>query len=203
MREEEVLEIFEKTGALLEGHFLLSSGLHSSQYFQCAKVLQYPQYAEELAEDIAGHFSGVDVDFVIAPALGGLIIGHEVARAMKTRFIFTERAGEEDVMTLRRGFDIEVGEKALIVEDVLTTGRSLREVLKLLQGESVKVVGIGFIVDRSGGQVKFGVEKYAVLEMPVVTHTPEECPLCAKNIPIERPGSRKMKVFSSPEEETE
>jgi len=192
MNESEILKIFVDTGALLEGHFLLSSGLHSSQYFQCARVLQYPQYAEELGADIAEQFNDYDIDFVISPAMGGIIIGHEVARALKTRFIFTERSKETDEMALRRGFDIEEGEKALIVEDVLTTGRSVREVVKLLQRENVHLVGTGFIVDRSNNRVKFGVPKYAVLEMPVVTYKPEECPLCKKGIPISKPGSRKM-----------
>ncbi len=191
MNESEIIKIFTDTGALLEGHFLLSSGLHSSQYFQCARVLQYPQYAEELGEDIAEYFNDYDIDFVISPAMGGIIIGHEVARALKTRFIFTERSRETDEMTLRRGFDIEEGEKGLIVEDVLTTGRSVREVIKLLQRENVHLVGTGFIVDRSDNRTKFGVPKYAVLKMPVVTYRPEECPLCKKGIPISKPGSRK------------
>lgn len=194
MEEKDVLEIFENTDALLEGHFLLSSGLHSSQYFQCARVLQYPQYAEELAEDIAAHFFDEDVDFVISPALGGLIIGHEVARSMKTRFVFTERSKETDEMVLRRGFDIEEGEKALIIEDVLTTGGSVREIIKLLQKEAVDVVGTGFIVDRSNN-VKFGVPKYAVYQIPVIVYQPEECPLCKKGVPIDRPGSRKKKLI--------
>jgi len=175
----------------MEGHFLLSSGLHSGQYFQCAKVLQYPQYAEELAEDIASHFQDVDVDVVVAPAMGGIIIGHEVARAMKCRFIFTERDPQTDEMTLRRGFDIEEGEKVLIVEDVLTTGKSVREVIQLLKKERADLQGIGFIVDRSGGKVRFGTRKYAILEMPVVNYNPDNCPLCEKGMPIQKPGSRK------------
>ena len=195
MEEKDVLEIFEKTRALLEGHFLLSSGLHSSQYFQCARVLQYPQYAEEFATDISASFRDVDVDLVISPVMGGIIIGHEVARAMKTRFIFTERAKDTDEMVLRRGFDMEDGEKALVIEDVLTTGGSVREILKLLNKEGVEVVGTGFIVDRSASKVKFGVPKYAVLEMPVVVYQPNECPLCEKGVPIGRPGSRKKKLM--------
>ena len=194
MEEREVLEIFENTDALLEGHFLLSSGLHSSQYFQCARVLQYPQYAEELAADIAAHFHVEDVDLIISPALGGLIIGHEVARSMKTRFVFTERSKETDEMVLRRGFDFEEGEKALIIEDVLTTGGSVREIIKLLQKEGIIVVGTGFIVDRSN-DVNFGVPKYAVHQIPVVVYKPEECPMCKKGVPIDRPGSRKKKLI--------
>ena len=194
MEQNDILEIFEKTNSLLEGHFLLSSGLHSPQYFQCARVLQYPQYAEELAEDIAAHFPGVDVDLVISPALGGLIIGHEVARVMKTRFIFTERSKEKDEIVLRRGFDLEEGEKALIIEDVLTTGGSVHEMLKLLKKESIEVVGNGFIIDRSNNAVKFGVPKYSILELPAIVYPPEECPLCEKGLPIDRPGSRKKKI---------
>jgi len=195
METKDVLEIFEKTSALLEGHFLLSSGLHSSQYFQCARVLQYPQYAEELATDIVAFFRDVDVDLVISPAMGGIIIGHEVARAMKTRFVFTERSKDTDEMVLRRGFDLEEGEKALVIEDVLTTGGSVREILKLLSKEGVEVIGTGFIVDRSANKIKFGVPKYAVLEMPVVVYRPEGCPLCEKSLPIDRPGSRKKKLI--------
>ena len=195
MEQSEILEIFEKTQALLEGHFLLSSGLHSPQYFQCAKVLQYPQYAEEIAEDIARHFSDSDIDAVVSPALGGIIIGHEVARALKTRFIFTERSPDTDQMTLRRGFDLEEGEHVLIVEDVLTTGGSVREVLRLLQKENVQPVGVAFIVDRSGNKVKFGIPKYSVLEIPLVVYKPEECPLCKKGIPLVKPGSRKKKLI--------
>ncbi len=191
MEHNEVIEIFEKTQGFLEGHFLLSSGLHSSQYFQCARVLQYPQYAEELAEDIAGHFTNKNIDLVIAPAVGGLIIGHEVARVMKTRFVFTERSKETDEMVLRRGFDFEEGEKALVIEDVLTTGRSIREILKLIQKEGSEVVGIGFIIDRSNNSVKFGIPKYAIFELPAIIYQPTECPLCEKGLPIDKPGSRK------------
>ena len=195
MEQNDILEIFEKTQGLLEGHFLLSSGMHSQQYFQCARVLQYPQYAEELADDIASHFTNKDVDLVISPAMGGLIIGHEVARELKARFVFTERSSDSGEMALRRGFDLEEGEKALVVEDVLTTGGSVREVVKLLQKENVEVVGVGFIVDRSSGKVKFSMPKYAILELPVVVYQPEECPLCEKGIPIDRPGSRKKKLI--------
>lgn len=193
MDQPEILEIFEKTQGLLEGHFLLSSGLHSPQYFQCARILQYPQYAEELAQDIAAQFTDLDIDLVVAPAMGGLIIGHEVARAMKCRFIFTERSKDLDEMVLRRGFDVESGEKALIVEDVLTTGGSVREVLKLLQKESIKTVGAAFVIDRSGESVKLAVRKYAILTMPAITYDPDNCPLCEKNVPLERPGSRKRR----------
>ena len=191
MKQNEIIKIFRDTGALLEGHFLLSSGLHSSQYFQCARVLQYPQYAEELGADIAGYFNDYTIDFVISPAMGGIIIGHEAARALKARFIFTERSKETDEMILRRGFDIEEGENGLIVEDVLTTGRSVRELVNLLRKENARLVGTGFIVDRSSNRVKFGTPKYAILEMPLVTYPPEDCPLCKKGIPISKPGSRK------------
>lgn len=194
MEQNDILEIFEKTQGLLEGHFLLSSGLHSSQYFQCARVLQYPQYAEELAEDIASNFTNKDVDLVISPAVGGLIIVHEVARSMKCRFVFTERVQDSDEMALRRGFDLEEGEKALIIEDVLTTGGSVREVLKLLQKESVEPVGVGFIVDRSDNKVKFSVPKYSILEMPVLVYELDDCPHCEKGVPIDRPGSRKKRI---------
>lgn len=194
MDQNEILEIFEKTGGFLEGHFLLSSGLHSPQYFQCARVLQYPQYAEELAQDIAAQFGSKDIDLVIAPAMGGLILGHEVARAVKCRFVFTERSKDNDEMVLRRGFDLDRGEKALIIEDVLTTGGSVRELLKLLHREDVEIQGIGFIIDRSANKVKFSAKKYAILEMPAVVYEADDCPLCEKGVPIDRPGSRKRKI---------
>jgi len=194
MDRNEILAIFEKTQALLEGHFLLSSGLHSPQYFQCAKVLQYPLYAEEIAEDIAEHYADKNIDVVVSPAMGGIIIGHEVARALKTRFVFTERDPQTDQMTLRRGFELEEGEKALIVEDVLTTGGSVREVLKLLQQEGAEPVGVAFIVDRSSNRAKFGIPKYSVLEIPLVVYEPEECPLCKKGVALVKPGSRKKKL---------
>jgi len=189
LKQEEILDIFTRTGALLEGHFLLTSGLHSPQYFQCALVLQYPQYGELLCRQIAGHFSNKAIDLVIAPAIGGILVSYEVGRFLNCRAIFAEREGE--VMRLRRGFKINPGERVLVVEDVVTTGGSVKEVIELVRKAEAKVVGVGFIVDRSGGEVDFGVEKYSLLQLKVVTYKPEECPLCKEGLPVVKPGSRK------------
>jgi len=191
MEKEQALEIFRKTQALLEGHFLLTSGLHSPQYFQCAKVLQYPSYTERLCNEIASHYTNDKIDVIVSPAIGGIVVGQEVARLLGCRAIFAER--ENGVMTLRRGFEIHAGERALVVEDVVTTGGSIKEVIQLCRAAGGHVVGVGFIVDRSAGQVAFDVPKFSVLEMEVVTYKPETCPLCQQGIPIEKPGSRKIK----------
>jgi len=185
---EEVLKIFKETGALLEGHFLLTSGLHSSKYFQCAKVLQYPEYAEILCRQIARHFYTSEVELVISPAIGGIIVGYEVARQLEARNIFAEREG--GVMKLRRGFEIKPGERVLVCEDVVTTGGSVFEVIELVKNAGGKLVGVGCIVDRSGGKIDFGIRFASVVRLEVPTFKPEECPLCKEGIEIEKPGSR-------------
>lgn len=189
---QEVLSIFKASGALLEGHFQLTSGLHSSQYFQCAKVLQYPEYTELLCGDIAGQFRSSRVGVVAAPALGGIVVGQEVGRQLRARTLFTER--KAGAMLLRRGFTIQKGERVLVCEDVVTTGGSVMEVIRIVNSMGGLVVGVGCVVDRSGGRVKFetGPEgyQYSVLQMDVLTYTPEECPLCRKHVPMMRPGSR-------------
>ena len=184
-----ILEMFEQHGALLRGHFLLSSGLHSDRYLQCALVLQHPAVAEELGRLIAQAFAGVAIDVVVGTALGGVVIGQEVGRALRTRAIFAEREGSR--MTLRRGFTVAQGERALIVEDVVTTGGSAQEVLELLTGMGASVAGVGAIIDRSGGAAKFPVPFRALETLAIATHKPEACPLCAKGIPVVKPGSRK------------
>ncbi|NIA28947.1 MAG: orotate phosphoribosyltransferase [Actinobacteria bacterium] len=189
MTKDEALEIFRASGALLEGHFRLTSGLHSSQYFQCALVLQYPQYAEKLCREIANHFIGQNIETVISPAIGGIVAGQEVARLLGTRAIFAERENEQ--MTLRRGFSLKKGERVLAVEDVVTTGGSLQEVITLAQKAGADVVGVGYIVDRSGGKTAFDVPAFPVFQMDVVAHQPDDCPLCKKGFPIVKPGSRK------------
>jgi orotate phosphoribosyltransferase len=192
MKQDEVLSIFKETGALLDGHFQLTSGLHSNQYFQCAKVLQYPRHAETLCAEIARAFKDVPVDLVIAPALGGIVVGQEVGRQLDRRTVFAER--KEGTMELRRGFSIRPGESVLVCEDVVTTGGSVLEVVDIVRALGGTVAGVGYIVDRSGGTVRFPLDEeerqFAVLTMNVVTYTPEECPLCAKSIPITKPGSR-------------
>ncbi len=192
MTVQEVLSLFKQTEALLEGHFQLTSGLHSPQYFQCAKVLQYPQHATALCAEIAKHFERSKVDVVVAPALGGIVVGQEVGRQLGVRTMFTER--KENAMQLRRGFEIHADERVLVCEDVVTTGGSVAEVIGIVKQAGGKVLGVGYIVDRSGGTVKFDIEKeglqFASLHMDVVTYKPEECPLCMKRIPVLKPGSR-------------
>lgn len=188
--ENEVLEIFTKTEALLNGHFLLSSGRHSDKYFQCAKVLQYPNYTEQVCSNIADYFKDFDIDTVIAPAMGGIIVGNEVARQLGKRSIFAER--EEKIMTLRRGFTLEKGEKVLVCEDVVTTGGSVFEVINIVKQRGAEVVGIGFIVDRSNGKVNFGYPQKSTLMVEVISYPPDDCPLCKENkIQLVKPGSRK------------
>jgi orotate phosphoribosyltransferase len=192
MDRQQVLSIFKESGALLEGHFQLTSGLHSSQYFQCAKVLQYPKHATVLCAEIASHFSSSRIDAVVAPAFGGIVVAQEVGRQLNVRTMFTER--KEGVMQLRRGFEIHAGERVLVCEDVVTTGGSVVEVIRIVKELGGTPVGAGYIVDRSGGSVKFdlsdGGKQVSVLQMDVVTYKREECPFCKKGIPVEKPGSR-------------
>ena len=188
--ENNILEIFKKTGALLQGHFLLTSGRHSNMYFQCAKVLQYPEYTEQVCKIIADHFKDYNIDTVISPAMGGIIVGQEVARQLNKRSIFAER--EDKKLTLRRGFTINQGEKILICEDVVTTGGSVYEVIDIVNEQGGEVVGVGFIVDRSNGKVNFGYPQKSTMKMEVISYLPEECPLCKENIPLVKPGSKKV-----------
>ena len=192
MDKEHVLSMFREAGALLEGHFLLTSGLHSPSYFQCAKVLQYPRHAEVLCGEIAREFTTRRVDAVVAPALGGIVVGQEVGRQLGVRTMFAER--KDGVMQLRRGFEIKTGERILVCEDVVTTGGSVSEVINIAKSSGGNVVGVGYIVDRGGGKVKFDLSaegvQHAVLHMDVVTYKPGECPLCKQQIPVVKPGSR-------------
>ena len=190
LKQVEIAEIFSKSKAYLSGHFLLSSGLHSPNYFQCAQVLQYPQYASLLCSDLGRRFVNSKIDAVVSPAMGGVIVGHEVGRELKKRAIFTER--ENNIMTFRRGFTVEKGETVLVVEDVLTTGKSIKEVLAVLSEYDCTVAGIGVIVDRSGGKVQFNYPLESLMQMEVITHQPDSCPLCKQNIPLVKPGSRKI-----------
>lgn len=192
MTNTEVLKIFEDSGALLSGHFKLSSGLHSPRYLQCALVLQMPRIAEQLCASLAAKAHSDDhigrIDFVIAPALGGVIVAHEVARALGVRALFTER--QEGAMTLRRGFEIKPGERALVVEDVVTTGGSTREVMEVVRTLGGVVAGAGSLIDRSGGAVDLGVPRHALAVLEVPTYQPDNCPRCREGSTAIKPGSR-------------
>ncbi|MGH9721568.1 MAG: orotate phosphoribosyltransferase [Bryobacteraceae bacterium] len=189
---DRILELFERTGAYLRGHFRLTSGLHSSEYLQCALVLQHPAHAESLARELASALGGVTggkpVQCVVSPAIGGLIVGHEVARSLGARFIFTEREGGK--MTLRRGFSVAPGEAVAVVEDVITTGGSTREVVEAIRAGSANVLAAGSIVDRSGGEADVGVPRVALATLRVVSYAPEQCPMCRQGVPVVKPGSR-------------
>jgi len=190
--EQKILDIFIKTGALLKGHFLLTSGRHSNIYFQCAKVLQYPEYCEMICKNIAAHYKSYGIDTVISPAIGGIIVGQEVARQLNKRSIFAER--EDIALTLRRGFSLEKGERVLVCEDVVTTGGSVFEVIEIVKGCGAVVEGVGFIVDRSNGKVNFGFTQFSTVKLDAVSFSPEECPLCKQGIELVKPGSRKVKL---------
>ncbi len=189
MDADEVIERFRKTGALLEGHFILTSGLHSPSYLQCALVLQYPVEAEAFGRAIKEKYVGQQIETVVAPAIGGIIIGWEVARALGARFIWTER--EEGRMTLRRGFQVRPGESVLVVEDVITTGGSTRETIDAIRESGARVVGAASIIDRSGGRADVGVPRIALATLDVPALAPAACPLCAQGILAIKPGSRK------------
>lgn len=189
MTAEEVLALYEKTDALLKGHFLLSSGLHSSTYLQSALVLQHPNHAEALGGQLANHFRDERLDLVIAPALGGIVVAHEVARALGVRALFAEREGGE--MRLRRGFAIRPGERCLVVEDVVTTGGSTKEVMAVVESAGGVVAGVGALVDRSGGAVAFSVKHAALVTLAIENFPPEACPFCRRGFPpLVKPGSR-------------
>jgi orotate phosphoribosyltransferase len=186
---EKVIDEFKKTGALLEGHFQLSSGLHSTVYLQCALVLQFPEKAEIFGRAIAEKFSTAAVQLVASPAIGGIVIGHEVARALGARFIWTEREAGE--MTLRRGFTVSPDERTLVVEDVITTGGSTRETIEALQRAGADVIAAASIIDRSGGGAEVGVPRVALATLRVASVEPEICDACKLGEPAVKPGSRR------------
>lgn len=186
----DVLGIFEKTNAFLKGHFKLSSGLHSEGYLQCALVLQYPEYAKALCAELAKQFAARKPTVVVAPAIGGILVSYEVANALGCRSVFTER--ENDVMIFRRGFDIKDSDRVLVVEDVVTTGGSTKEVIEAVRQKGAELIGVGSIIDRSAGAANFGAEFKSLLALNVKTYKPEECPLCKKGVPVIKPGSRKI-----------
>ncbi len=193
---DSILELFERTGAYLRGHFRLTSGLHSGEYLQCAKVLAFPEHAERLGRELTIKIRKLlgdrPVDTVVAPAMGGIIIGHEVARALKTRSLFTERDAATNEMTLRRGFEVAPGENIVVVEDVVTTGGSTKEVIGLMRALGAEVLGAGSIIDRSGGEADVGVARVSLEVLHPVTYPPEDCPLCREGKPVIKPGSRRV-----------
>lgn len=183
-----ILDHFRQTDALLEGHFILSSGLHSPNYLQCALALQYPSDAAKFGRAIAGHFTDATIETVASPAIGGLVIGFAVAQALNVRFIWTERQNGE--MTVRRGFSVRENERILVVEDVITTGGSTRECIAALEKNGAKVTNAASIIDRSGGAADVGVPRIALVSLNVPSYEPEDCPLCAEGIEAVKPGSR-------------
>jgi len=187
---ERIIEIFKKTEVLLEGHFLLTSGRHSNQYMQCAKILQYPNYTQEIIAQLAECYKDTKVDYVIAPAVGGIIIGYELARQLKSKNMFAER--ENGKMTIRRGFSLPKGSKVVVAEDVITTGGSVKEVMEIVKEQGSEVVGVAVLVDRSNGTIDFGVKLDAALTVEVQSWEQAACPLCAKGqVELVKPGSRK------------
>ncbi len=188
MTDKDVLDYFVKSGALLEGHFLLRSGLHSNRFFQAALVLQYPDIAEKLCAALAEKFAGVKIDTVLSPALGGLVVGQEVGRRLGTKAIFAEK--ENDGLVLRRGFKISKGEKILVAEDVVTKGGRVEQTVQLARSFGAEVVGIAVIVDRSAGDVKFDVPFKSLLKLHFDTFEPDKCPMCRNGIPAVKPGSK-------------
>lgn len=191
MTQQDVLEVFKKTGALLEGHFILTSGYHSPNYFQCAKVLQYPEYNTLFASEIIKSFKDEEIDTVIAPAIGGIVLATEIGRQLNKKSIFTER--QNDKMTLRRGFEINEGEKFLVCEDVVTTGGSVFEVIDVVKEHGGIVAGVGFIIDRSNGTVNFGVKQKSLATLEVIKFAENEIPDWLEKIPVTKPGSRGLK----------
>jgi orotate phosphoribosyltransferase len=193
--ETSVMALFEETAAYLHGHFRLTSGLHSSEYLQCAKVLAVPAYAERLGQELARRVDELlavtKPDVVVAPAIGGIVIGHEVAKALRARSLFTERDIDTNDMTLRRGFEIKPGETVVVIEDVITTGGSTKEVIRVVEKLGGKVLAAGSIIDRSGGRADVGVPRVALESLKAVAYQPEDCPLCKDGVPVVKPGSRR------------
>lgn len=188
MTHDEIVSTFQRIGALLEGHFLLRSGLHSNRFFQAALLLQYPDIAESLCAEIAKEAKAYSPELVISPAVGGLIVGQEIARALKVRAIFADK--ENDMLVLKRGFSIKPGEKVLVAEDVVTKGGRVQQTIDLVRKLGGDPVAVGVIVDRSGGEAKFGLPLLSLIKLELATYQPDSCPLCKAKIPLVRPGSK-------------
>jgi orotate phosphoribosyltransferase len=204
LKREELLKMFESAGAIRHGHFELSSGLHSGTYVQCALVLQYPRFAEKLGQALAGLFSDARIEAVVSPAIGGLIIGQEVARALPEAknsigggvpALFVERDGS-GMMTLRRGFSLTPDQHVLVIEDVWTTGGSTQEAIRVVEEAGARVVAAGALIDRSGGKIEFEVEAQSLMQLPIASFEPEDCPLCRQGSIAVKPGSRFARIAS-------
>ena len=190
MSNNDYIKIFKNSGALLEGHFILTSGRHSASYFQCAKLLQYPKYLELFSNKIVDHFKDYEIDLVMSPAVGGIVLGTEVGRLLKKRTVFAERVNGK--MAMRRGFEIKANEKVLIVEDVITTGGSVKEVMNLVKDFGGSIVGVGVIVDRSSGEVALHDNQLSLASLKVNSYDSNEVPSELASIPVEKPGSRSL-----------
>lgn len=188
MTEADVRQLLVQHGAILDGHFLLTSGLHSGMYVEKFQVLQYPKATEALCAGFAEKFKGEKVDVVIGPVTGGIILAHETAKHFGTRAIFAER--DNGKMTIKRGFEIKPGERVLVVEDIVTTGGSVMEVIEVVKALGGEIAGVAVLVDRSGGSVDFGAPMKALLTLEIKTYKPEECPLCQNGVPLTKRGSR-------------
>ena len=191
MAKTEIIEIFKETEALLEGHFILTSGKHSPSYFQCAKLLQHPGYLSKFANLIAQNFRDTDIDAVISPAIGGIVLGTEVGRILDVKTIFAERKNGE--MCIRRGFEVHEGQNILVIEDVITTGGSVQEVMNEVKKMGGVISGVGVLVDRSNGSVKLHQNQFSIIELQAVSYHPDNVPDSLKKIPVQKPGSRKIK----------
>lgn len=192
VNKEEVMKRFEQAGAIQKGHFKLTSGVHSDTYIQCAQVMQYPEFMHSLCSELGKKFRGDDIDVIVGPAVGAIIMSHVMARVLGpwVRAIFTER--ENGKMILRRSFEIKKGEKVLVVEDVITTGSSAKEVIEIVKQRGGNTVGLAVLIDRSKGKLDFGVKMRSLLTLEIKIYQPENCPLCQKGIPVMEPGSRNL-----------
>ncbi len=188
LERKEIMEILRETKVLREGHFRLTNGKHSRQSVQISQVIQYPKFLEVLCEELARRFKGEEIDVVVAPAIGGILVAYEVAKTLGTRCLFTER--EEGKMVFRRGFTLEEDENVLVVEDIVTTGDSVQEVLEAIKERGGSIRGVGIVLDRSGGKIHFGVHTEALISLECQAWEPEECPLCKEGVPLGKSGAR-------------
>jgi len=190
MADNEVLNLLEKAEGVLHGHFCLTSGLHSDIYFQCAKLYQYPDITEQLGKKLANQLENVEFDTIVAPAIGAVIIGYETAKQAKKRNLFVER--KDGVMQLRRGYSLKKGERVVIIEDVITTARTIKETIEAIKDYEVEIAAVGCIVDRTKGQTPYNIK--SLMQIDPVTYEPDNCPLCKEGIPVVKPGSREEKA---------